>query len=185
MNKKNILKIAVIIQITLLFFSCAALDYTIATSTSNYTSRTYSSLYVDTIPNNATVIVECPMVDFQLKRVTELSIVSRLKEYGIQAFAMSDYKNIYEAENKEGEFTYSIVVTYDDMYTYEHGGGLSRMDFDCTVTDRKNYYTEVAKISGGVASKENKFLSFVETAEPACKLVGEEIADEYISFTKR
>ena len=159
-----------------------------------YIAETYSSLYNGYGIKNWPVFVACPMDNFMLQRATETAIVKVLKEHDIPTYAYSDYANI---ENSISEATgtfirYYLTVTYNDLSTYEYGGGIAELSFDCTVIDTLEFYinenkgTEdagtIARITGASISKNNRHLSFVETIRYACTAAGKAIADEYLSY---
>ena len=181
------------ILLTLAFIGVVALSgcaslLEAASSSSNYTARAYSSLYVENeISIDKKVIVESPMKNSIMKRVTEVAIVDRLKEYGVSAYAMSSYSSYSNAHEKDGPFDYAITVEYGDMYTYTNfGGAIASIDFECTV-ERIGFFSsdEIAKIVGSSISRDNPHTSYAESIEPACKRAGEAIAAEYLSFIKK
>lgn len=155
-------------------------------STPYYSSQTYSTLYgVDEIMNWP-VLVICPMENFMLQRATETAMVAKLEEYGIEAYAASDYRTIEEAIDQDDTFIrYVMFMVYDDVYTYEIGGGIATLYFDCMVDDRLSLDEDsmtIARINGTTSSSENGYLSFGETVEDACRNAGESVVYEYLSY---
>lgn len=151
-----------------------------------YSSQTYSTLYGVEEIMNWPILVICPMENFMLQRATERAMVAKLEEYGIEAYAASDYRTPEEAFNQEDTFIrYTLFMVYDDVYTYEIGGGIANLYFDCTVDDLlafdENSLT-IARINGVTSSSENRFLSFGETVENACRSAGESVVYEFISY---
>lgn len=121
-----------------------------------------------------------------LQRATETAMVAKLEEYGIEAYAASDYRTPEEAFNQEDAFIrYTLFMVYDDVYTYEIGGGIANLYFDCTVDDLLAFDEDsltIARINGVTSSSENRFLSFGETVENACRSAGESVVYEFISY---
>ena len=153
-----------------------------------YSSRTYSTLYDPDGISNWPVLVICPMENFMLQRETEIAIVDVLKENGIQAQAASDYPTLDDAMSKvDLTMPNALYVVYSDMYTYEIGGGIAELYFDCNVYSLFNVYentSDVARISGSASSSHNGYLSFGESVGLACKEAGEAVAREYLSLVR-
>lgn len=161
-------------------------EYGYYNDTPYYSSQTYSTLYGVEEIMNWPVLVVCPMENFMLQRATETAMVSKLEEYGIEAYAASDYRTLDEALSQEDTFIrYVLFMVYDDVYTYEVGGGIANLYFDCTVDDRLSFdedSTITARINGITSSSENGYLSFGETVEDACRSAGESVVYEYLSY---
>ena len=151
-----------------------------------YSSQTYSTLYGAEEIMNWPVLVICPMDNFMLQKATETAMVAKMEEYGIEAYAASDYRTIEDAFEQEDTFIrYTMFMVYDDVYTYEIGGGIANLYFDCTIDDMLIFdedSTTVAKINGVTSSSKNGYLSFGETIEAACKEAGESVVYEYLSY---
>ena len=192
--KKSFLMITIIMS--LLLGSCSSFysdgysgydsGYGYYDSTPYYSSQTYSTLYgVDEIMNWP-VLVICPMENFMLQRATETAMVAKLEEYGIEAYAASDYRTIEEAIAQDDTFIrYVMFMVYDDVYTYEIGGGIATLYFDCMVDDRLSLDEDsmtIARINGTTSSSENGYLSFGETVEDACRNAGESVVYEFLSY---
>ena len=192
--KKSILIITIIMS--LLLSSCSSFysdeysdhgnGYGYYDDTPYYSSQTYSTLYGVEEIMNWPVLVVCPMENFMLQRATETAMVAKLEEYGIEAYAASDYRTIEEAFDQEDTFIrYTMFMVYDDVYTYEIGGGIANLYFDCTVDDMLAFdedSTTIARISGVTSSSENGYLSFGETVEDACRSAGESVVYKYLSY---
>lgn len=151
-----------------------------------YSSQTYSTLYgVEEIMNRP-VLVVCPMENFMLQRATESAMVAKLEEYGIEAYAASDYRTLEEALDQNDTFIrYIMFMVYDAVYTYEIGEGIATLYFDCTVDDRLSLDEDsmtIARINGTTSSSENGYLSFGETVEDACRSAGESVVFKYLSY---
>lgn len=151
-----------------------------------YSSQTYSTLYGVEEIMNWPVLVICPMENFMLQRATETAMVAKLEEYGIEAYAASDYRTIEEAIDQDDTFIrYVMFMVYDDVYTYEIGGGIATLYFDCMVDDRLSLDEDsmtIARINGTTSSSENGYLSFGETVEDACRNAGESVVYEFLSY---
>ena len=152
-----------------------------------YSSQTYSTLYGVEKIMKWPVLVICPMENFMLQRATETAMVAKLEEYGIEAYAASDYRSLEEAFDQEKDtfIRYTLFMVYDDVYTYEIGGGIANLYFDCTVDDMLAFDEDsstIARINGITSSSENRFLSFGETVENACRSAGEAVVYEFISY---
>lgn len=192
--KRSVLIITIIMS--LLLGSCSSFysddysgydsGYGYYDSTPYYSSQTYSTLYGVEEIMNWPVLVICPMENFMLQRATETAMVAKLEEYGIEAYAASDYRTLEEAFNQEDTFIrYTLFMVYDDVYTYEIGGGIANLYFDCTVDDMLVFDEEsstIARINGITSSSENGFLSFGETVEDACRNAGESVVYEFLSY---
>lgn len=192
--KKSILIITIIMSLLLgscsTFYSDEYSDYGSGygyyDDTPYYSSQTYSTLYGVEEIMNWPVLVVCPMENFMLQRATETTMVAKLEEYGIEAYAASDYRTIEEAFDQEDTFIrYTMFMVYDDVYTYEIGGGIANLYFDCTVDDMlalDEGSTTIARINGVTSSSENGYLSFGETVEDACRSAGESVVYKYLSY---
>lgn len=115
-----------------------------------------------------------------------MAMVAKLEEYGIEAYAASDYRTIEEAFEQEDTFIrYTLVMVYNDIYTYEIGGGIANLYYDCTINDMLSFEEDssiIARINGITSSSRNGYLSFGETVEDACRNAGESVAYEYLSY---
>lgn len=168
------------------FYSDDYSGYGYYDDTPYYSSQTYSTLYGVQEIMNWPVLVICPMENFMLQRATETAMVAKLEEYGIEAYAASDYRTIEEAIDQDDTFIrYVMFMVYDDVYTYEIGGGIATLYFDCMVDDRLSLDEDsmtIARINGTTSSSENGYLSFGETVEDACRNAGESVVYEFLSY---
>lgn len=119
----------------------------------------------------------------------ETEIVAAFSESGIEVVAYSNVEieaqppfieYIY-AVALENDCRYAYIVSISEAYSYDYGGGISRINFNSTMADLDMTGIPL-RITGAITCKENIFHSYIESLEPACKCMVEALVNEYMKY---
>lgn len=171
----------------LVLCSCSSLMSEL-TDTPSYEAQVYSVQYTnEPVSKNDKVLVLCDTGDFMFQRELETEIVAAFSESGIEVVAYSNVE--IEAQPPFIEYIYAValendcryvyIVSISEAYSYDYGGGISRINFDSTMADLDMTGIPL-RITGAITCKENIFHSYIESLEPACKCMVEAIVNEYM-----
>ena len=162
-----------------------------------YSSYSYSSkLTSDEITKEDKVIVFVSITDFKWKRSLEGKIKERFTERGIDSFIVSDYldtENISSSDYwtymynqpfvSDDDYPVSLYleVMYEELYTYEYGGGIGSVEFSVLLWDLFSD-TIIEKMIIDVDGEKNNMESFNSSMTSVVDLLSTEIVNEYCKY---
>ena len=173
----------------LVLCSCSSLMSEL-TDTPSYEAQVYSVQYTnEPISKNDKVLVLCDTGDFMFQRELETEIVAAFSESGIEVVAYSNVEieaqppfiDYLYAVALENDCRYAYIVSISEAYSYDYGGGISRINFNSTMADLDMTGIPL-RITGAITCKENIFHSYIESLEPACKCMVEALVNEYMKY---
>lgn len=183
--------IVVIVFCACLLISCESLISDL-TDTPVYNANVYSSIFTqETIDSNGKIMIFCDTGDSILQLSTESALVGAFTKNNIEAVSFASVSlnlrpefldEVYHIA-LENNCKYVLIISYNDFYTYELGGGISTVYFEANVKELEQWDMPI-RINGVIACKENKIQSYVESINPASEKLASSIAEEYMKYVK-
>lgn len=179
-----------VVLITVLALVCLCSCLTLVdelTDRNVYSTHTYSSKYgKEPISKDGTIVVYVNVNDYGFQRPFELEIKKMLEKEGFKVEVMSDYNY---TSNQFFDVLYSLNAKYlfevsfvsGSLYTYENGGGISRISFEVNVFDEETY-EEIMKMSSSASGTSNRFEGFVSSQETVSVKLSRDIAQEFCKY---
>lgn len=175
------------------FYSYSSNSGTSSSNKNEYYARSYSSNYGKiTFSKTDIFLIEVASSDFSFSRPFELEIQKCLERKGIKAYMMTDFDVWDEnGEIKSDKFfdmyetvdpDYIICIYFDDMYTYETGGGISRIKVDSEVEDWKNFSSDISVSITTTVDGKNNFEKYYSSVETISKEVSRSIVEELYKY---
>ena len=124
-------------------------------------------------------------INYKLQRPFELGLKEGLEKKGLKVEVMSDYHytddNFYSVlDSLNPKYVLEVVVEEDSVYTYEYGGGISRIGFEVDVYDWIPFDL-IMRISISLDGKNNeeRYNSSLETISIVSS---QEIVEEFCKY---
>ena len=164
----------------------------------SYYIRSYSSnLEEDKTPiSKGDLILICvDSGDYNINRPFELELSSSLEKLGLKTSLLTDY-DITDKDGKISSEKYydvvynkilpdiTIVVSFENVYVYEYGGGISKMSLSTTIWNNKVLSTSHSILISSIIEGENNMEKYYSSIETIIEKSTESIVNElkqYIS----
>ena len=178
------LLLCLFVLVSLLCVSCLTSSFTFS---NRYSCRSYSSYYGKTpITDNGLVVICVGTTDYNFNRPMELELKNRFERQGYEVEILTDY-NFKDDEiftfisSFNPQYVLLISVVEGSLYTYEYGGGISRLGLECEVYDFISF-EKIMKISSNVDGDENNGESYSSSIETISPKFSQGIVSEFCKY---
>lgn len=198
-TKKSINLIAIVLLLVLSLTSCESLSSPAAISADAIVTDNGLTFYAyshSSQTQNAQILKASKLFivmnnfDFRWQRAIENSLKAAMQQQGFEIVVLSDIipksveditaTDMWSAVFEEGA-DYVMFITIEDLYTYEHGGGVADVEWDIEV---KDVWTDELLLHMAVNTDcaRNEYASYAQSIGPASDCLAKAITKEYSLF---
>lgn len=175
-------------------FSPAALSSDASVRSNGLTFYAYS--YASPNPNAKIdkaekILVIMNNYDFRWQRAVETNVKDALIEQGFDVVILSDilptsienlsYSQFWDTAYEQ-EAAYVMLITIENSYTYEKGGGVAEVEFAIDIESTSTFDTLLHMIIN-TDSASNELASYAQGIGPASECLAKAITKEYVQYS--